>query len=187
MVETGRVYTNPRSGGTFAVLTHWDDTDGDLLEYERSLPPGGGKFSPHLHLDFGQVFTVSEGRTRAALHGEQLVLGPGERLEVPLGAAHVDPWNPGPERAVVRNRISPVPEVCRLFVETMVAGVVEGKLNRHEELPLLQLVLLLRETGGQTFDSRLPVGVQRASAPFLSALGQLLGYRVERSHVASTT
>jgi mannose-6-phosphate isomerase-like protein (cupin superfamily) len=187
MVETGRVYTNARSGGTFAVLTHWDDTDGELLEYERSLPPGAGKFSPHVHLDFSQVFTVSEGRTRAALGGQALVLGPGETLAVPQGVPHLDPWNPGPERAVVRNRISPVPEVCRLFVETMVAAVVEGKLNRHDELPFLQLVVLLQTTNGQTFDSRVPVGLQRASVPLLGALGRLFGYRVARSRDASTT
>jgi mannose-6-phosphate isomerase-like protein (cupin superfamily) len=181
VVETGRVYRNPRSGGTFAVLTHWDDTDGELLEYERTLPPRGGKFSPHVHLDFSQVFTVTEGRTRAALSGANVALGPGETLEVPQGTAHQDPWNPGPERAVVRNRISPVPEVCRLFVETMVARVVEGKLNRHDELPFLALVVLLEETNGQTFDSRLPVGVQRASVPFLSGLGRLVGHRLEHS------
>jgi mannose-6-phosphate isomerase-like protein (cupin superfamily) len=182
MVEAGRVYRNARSGGTLAVLTHWDDTDGELLEFERALPPRTGKLSPHVHLDFQQTFTIVEGRTRAELRGEELELGPGDTLEVPEGAAHVDPWNPGPERAVVRNRISPVPAVIRAYVETMVAQAVAGKLNRQDEFPFLQLAVLLDETDGQSFDSRFPVSVQRAFTPALAALGRLLGYRVVGSH-----
>jgi mannose-6-phosphate isomerase-like protein (cupin superfamily) len=180
MVETGRVYTNARSGGTLAVLTHWNETDGELLEFERTLPPETGRLSPHVHLDFRQTFTIVEGRTRAALGREELTLGPGETLEVPQGAAHVDPWNPGPGRAVVRNRISPVPLVIQAYVETMIAQAVAGKLNRQDEFPFLQLAVLLRETNGQSFDSRFPIALQRASIPALGAVGRMLGYRVAK-------
>jgi mannose-6-phosphate isomerase-like protein (cupin superfamily) len=179
MVEAGRVYLNARSGGTLCVLTHWADTGGELLELERSLPPGTGRLSPHVHLDFEQTFTVVEGQARAAVRGEQASLGPGQTLEVPQGAAHVDPWNPGPGRAVVRNRISPVPAVIRAYVETMVARAVAGKLNKQDEFQFLQIAVLLDETDGQSFDSRFPIGVQRAAVPALGALGRLLGYRVE--------
>jgi mannose-6-phosphate isomerase-like protein (cupin superfamily) len=186
MVESGRVYTNARSGGTLSVLTHWNDTNGQLLEFERSLPPGTGKLSPHVHLDFRQTFTIVQGRTRAALGREKMVLGPGETLDVPPGAGHLDPWNPGPEHAVVRNRISPVPMVIRAYVETMIAQAVAGRLNRQDEFSFLQLAVLLRETNGQSFDSRFPVGVQRASIPILAALGRQLGYRVAAAGASST-
>ena len=56
---------------------------------------------------------------------------------------------------------------------------VAGKLNRQDEFPFLQIAVLLGETNGQSFDSRFPIGVQRASVPALAALGRLLGYRVE--------
>jgi mannose-6-phosphate isomerase-like protein (cupin superfamily) len=181
MVETGRVYTNARSGGTLAVLTHWDDTNGELLEFERTLPPGTGRLSPHVHLDFRQTFTIVEGRTRASLGRDELTLDSGDTLDVPQGTAHLDPWNAGPERATVRNRISPVPLVIRAYVETMVAQAVAGKLNRQDEFQFLQLAVLLRETNGQSFDSRYPIGVQRAALPALAALGRLLGYRVAKS------
>jgi mannose-6-phosphate isomerase-like protein (cupin superfamily) len=177
VLETGRPYTNPRSGGTLTLLTHWEETDGDLLEVERSLPPGTGKLPPHVHLDFRQTFTVVEGRAVGALGRKKLALSAAETLDVPQGAPHRDPWNPGPDRGVLRIRITPVPELIRAYLETMVARAVEGKLNRRDELPFLQIAVLLQEKNGQSFDSRFPIGLQRMAVPLLGALARLLGYR----------
>jgi mannose-6-phosphate isomerase-like protein (cupin superfamily) len=178
VVETGRPYADARRGGTLTVLTHWEDTDGEVLEIERNLPPRTGKLPPHVHLDFHQTFSVVEGRIRAALGRERLALGAPATLEVPKGAPHRDPWNPGPDRAVVRIRIAPVPQLIRAYVETMVARAIDGKLNRQGELPFLQIAVLLQEKEGQSFDSRFPVGLQRMAVPFFGALGRLLGFRV---------
>jgi mannose-6-phosphate isomerase-like protein (cupin superfamily) len=178
VIEIEHAYENARSGGTLTILRHWDDTNGDVLELERALPLNTGKLPPHVHLDFVQTFTVVEGTTRAALLGDELSLGPGETLEAPRGAAHVDPWNAGPERAIVRNRVSPVPRFIEVYVETMVHRLLEGKLNGQDEFPFLEVAVLIRETDGQTFDSRLPIGLQRAILPLLAALGRLRGYRV---------
>lgn len=177
-LEAGRRYTNARSGGTLAILKHWDDTERRLVEVERGLPPGTGKLPPHRHLDFSQTFTVIEGRMQAAIRGEKRVLQAGEALDVPQGVAHRDPWNSGSDGAVVRVRLTPVPEAISAYVETMVAASLAGKLNRRDELPFLQIAVLLQETDGQSFDARFPVRLQRAARPLLAALGRLLGYRV---------
>lgn len=178
MIEVGRAYLNAKSGGTLTVLRHWDDTGGELLELERVLPPNTGKLPPHVHLDFDQTFTVVEGRTRGALRGEELSLGPGGILDASRGSAHVDPWNPGPERAIVRNRVSPVPPFIEAYVETMVRRLLAGQLNGQDEFPFLEVAVLVRETEGQTFDSRFPIGLQRAFLPLLAALGRVRGYAV---------
>jgi hypothetical protein len=54
----------------------------------RSVVAPGGGLSLHYHPDFTEEFRAVEGRLNLELEGRQLVLEPGERALVPIGARH---------------------------------------------------------------------------------------------------
>jgi mannose-6-phosphate isomerase-like protein (cupin superfamily) len=175
--ETGRTYENPRSGARLTVLTHWEDGDGERLEFERELPPRTGKAPPHVHLDFTQTFAIRSGRARAAVGKAERSLTAGDELRLPPGARHVDPWNDGAEPLVYRVTVGPVPEFIRAYAEVYLEQLLAGRLNRQDELHPLQIAVLAQATDAQSFDVRLPRALQQRLLPLFAALGRLRGYR----------
>ena len=53
----------------------------------RHVYPPGTRFPPHTH-DVDKIDAVVSGRFRVALEGEDVVLGPGDAVEVPRGVEH---------------------------------------------------------------------------------------------------
>jgi hypothetical protein len=173
VLSAGETFENPRTGARLAVL-HRED---ELLELERLYKPGTGKAGAHLHLDFEQGFEVLEGTATAALEGQERRLGAGETLEMPRSTAHVDPWNAEEADLRVRFRFTPVPRFVEAYTRAAGELMRRDALNRREEVPLLQLFVVLRATGGRSYGAGAPIGVQRALVPLLAAVGRLRGYR----------
>lgn len=53
----------------------------------RYVYPPGTRFPEHAH-DVDKIDAVVSGRFRVALEGEEVVLGPGDRVAVPAGTPH---------------------------------------------------------------------------------------------------
>lgn len=53
----------------------------------RHVYPPGTEFPPHTH-DVDKIDAVVSGRFRVTVQGEAVVLGPGDRVEVPSGTEH---------------------------------------------------------------------------------------------------
>lgn len=53
----------------------------------RHVYPPGTEFPEHTH-DVDKIDAVVSGRFRVTLEGEEVVLGPGDRVEVPAGTEH---------------------------------------------------------------------------------------------------
>jgi mannose-6-phosphate isomerase-like protein (cupin superfamily) len=162
------------------VLSQRGDSDGEWLKVERVMPPGTGRVSLHYHLDADQLFTIVEGQARAALGGNKLLLGRGDSFMIPRGAPHMDPWNPGPHRLVLRNRNSPPSRFVEEYIETMATRAEAGRLNRLDKLPWLQVAVIADETDAQTFDPRFPRGLQKKVLSLLAIMGGLRGYGTHR-------
>ena len=82
-----RVLENPVIGDRVTFLKTAAETNGEYLLERLELAPHGGNVL-HYHLTFAESFEVLEGRLNVDLDGRQLVLGPGERLVVPVKAPH---------------------------------------------------------------------------------------------------
>ena len=82
-----RVLEDPVIRDRVTFLKTAAETNGEYLLERLELAPRGGTVL-HYHLTFAETFEVLEGRLNVDLEGRQLVLGPGERLVVPVKAPH---------------------------------------------------------------------------------------------------
>jgi mannose-6-phosphate isomerase-like protein (cupin superfamily) len=175
VIELGHPYTDPNTGAAITVLRN----DADLFEFELRYPPGRGRLRPHVHLDMDQEFDILEGRVAAEVAGGKRSLAAGEHLAIPKGVPHRDPWNPGSETAVVRNRVRPNPPFVPIYTETVLARMVTGKLPASGDISPLQIAVIAQDTGGQSYLARPGVGLQRRMLPVMAAIGRRLGYGAE--------
>ena len=83
------------------ILADHDDTGG-RYELIEGLSPAGTETPPHRHTRHTEHFYVLEGELTVWLEGRTAVLGVGESIFVPLGAAHaIGSTGDGPARGVV--------------------------------------------------------------------------------------
>jgi mannose-6-phosphate isomerase-like protein (cupin superfamily) len=176
-IEFGKPYTNPRSGGRATFIESWEDNGGARTVQERVVPPGTGKAGPHYHLDFFQTWEILDGTATMSVENEERTLRAGDRVELPEGTVHADPWNEGAEDMTMRLTIEPVPRFVEVYAKTWLDGFVKGNLNDQDELPLLNILVIARATNGQSFASSPPRWVQNATLPLFAAIGRLRGYR----------
>ncbi|HUY98510.1 MAG TPA: cupin domain-containing protein [Verrucomicrobiae bacterium] len=112
-----RTITNPISGERIVIRVSGAETGGRLLRFDLFLPSGGHVPAGHVHPSQQERFTVLAGRMRFRLGRRTLVVGPGETVEIPSGAAH---WfgNPGPGISHAVVDVRPALRTEELFVRT---------------------------------------------------------------------
>jgi mannose-6-phosphate isomerase-like protein (cupin superfamily) len=179
MIETGKTYENPRSGGRATVLEHWRDNGNARFRFERVLPPGTGKGDAHVHLDYVQRFEVASGTGKMTIDGGMRVLSAGEAVEVARATKHQDAWNEGPGELTWRMTIEPVPRFIEVYAETWFDAFSRGDLNDQDEMPILQIMRIIRETDAQSFAATPPIPIQKAALPLAAAIARMRGYEVK--------
>lgn len=80
--------THHRSGEQITFL------QADPLVMDDEVPPGHGRQRAHVHPSQTERFEVLRGSYTLVVDGEQRVLGPGDRAEVPPGTPHSG-WTDG--------------------------------------------------------------------------------------------
>jgi mannose-6-phosphate isomerase-like protein (cupin superfamily) len=88
----------------------------EALEVEGCWEPAGAAPPKHLHPGQAERFEILEGSLRARVDGEELLLHPGDRLDVPAGAVH-QMWNDGDVPARATWRTSPAGRTAEWFAE----------------------------------------------------------------------
>jgi quercetin dioxygenase-like cupin family protein len=134
---------NSRSGERIVLVQSAADTNGQLLEFELHLAPGGRVPSGHVHPRQEERFTVLEGLMRFRLGARAFLVKTGESVTVRPGLAHSFS-NPGPAPAHVRVEVRPA---LRMEVLLEAAAALS---DDHNGMPLglprpLDLALFLRE------------------------------------------
>jgi mannose-6-phosphate isomerase-like protein (cupin superfamily) len=176
-IETGQSFENPDSGGTITVLESWRDNGGARTRIERVMPPRTGKAAAHYHLDFAQTFEVVSGDAKVKVEKDELNLGPGESVEIPIGTVHEDMWNEGPDEATIQLTIEPVPRFVEVYAQTWLDAYAQGKTNDQDEMPLLQILVIAKATDGKSYADGPPRRLQELTLPLIAALGRLRGYK----------
>jgi mannose-6-phosphate isomerase-like protein (cupin superfamily) len=171
MLEPGFSVRSPR--GTVVEIL---DNRPERFALRRHLPSGTGRTAPHRHLeDAVERFTLLEGEATGMVAGEKRHLRAGDVLEVPRGATHVHPHTSRDTTAVVEHVIEPRLPFGEGYFPAWLNRLAEGKVDRQEELRLLDILAVLDAAGGDTWIAGPPIPVQRVAARLGSRLARFRG------------
>jgi len=180
VAKAGDVIENPITGERITFLQTTRETGGELLRYEYVLPPGF-TIPEHVHPHQEERHEVLSGTLRGRVGGQERDFAEGERVVGPAGVPHA--WrNPSSEEELrLVSELRP-PLVFETIIETYFGLAQDGKTTR-QGIPKnpLQLAVLVDETRGMFYASRVPVVVQEAFLALFAVaawVGRLLGYKV---------
>jgi hypothetical protein len=164
--------TNPRTGAWIEPAR-----DGDDFVMERLMKPHTGKADAHVHLDYVESFEILEGTATLKVDGRPVTAGPGERIELPAGTPHANPYNDTDADLRLRHRVSPRNAFVESFVSALGHHMENDTVNAQGEFSDFQLFVVLHGTHAQSFRTGIPIWLQKAALPLLAALGRLRGLR----------
>ena len=102
----------------------------------------------------------------------------GNRVAIPPGTIHRDPWNTNSAELHARGIFEPINDFIEAYAEAYVHHLAEsGRLDDQDEMPLLQIFVTSRATNGRSWAGSPPIAAQKASLPLLAAFGRLRGYK----------
>jgi len=169
------MYTYPHTiengaGEQITFLRRVSDADGERMEVENLIAPGGGP-PMHVHHYQTEALTVVEGRMayqRAG--GEPRFAGPGETVTFPAGDAHKF-WNAGDGPLRCRGYVTP-PLNVEYFLTMLYDSVKRSGGHRPG---MFDAAYLLTRYGSEFGMLEIPRPVQRIMFPILNSVGKLLG------------
>jgi mannose-6-phosphate isomerase-like protein (cupin superfamily) len=91
MITPGQTLEKPVTGERFTFTHTAASTDGELLEFDFALRPGGAVPIPHVHPIQRERFEVLSGRMRFRIGLRTRVASPGDVVELPQGVMHCRP------------------------------------------------------------------------------------------------
>jgi quercetin dioxygenase-like cupin family protein len=175
MARSGDVLRHPVTGERVVWRKVAADTNGELLQGDLFVQPGGFVAAEHVHPHQEERFEALAGRLRLRIDGTERALQPGEAAVVPPGRPHVW-WNAGEEEAHVMVEFRPALR-SEMFFETFFGLAADGKANRKGLPNPLQLAVLIREFKDEIHLAKPSLATQRALFGSLAVVGRLLGYK----------
>jgi quercetin dioxygenase-like cupin family protein len=179
MAKAGDLIENPATGERITFLQTTHETNGKLLRFEYVLPPGFTT-PEHVHPHQEERHEILSGMLRGRVGDQERDYGKGERVVGPAGVPHA--WQ-NPSRDEQLRFVSELrpPLVFETILETTFGLARDGKTTK-QGIPKnpLQLAVLVDETRGMFYSSRVPVAVQEAFLELfgvLASVGRLLGYK----------
>jgi mannose-6-phosphate isomerase-like protein (cupin superfamily) len=165
-------WTNPRTGAWIQLATEGDD-----MVLERVMKPHTGKADAHRHLDYVESFEIVEGTATIVLDGQTISAGPGERIEIPVGVPHRNPYNETDADLHLRHRAAPGSPFVEAFVSALGHHMEQGTVNAQGEFPQLQLFATLHGTRSQSFLAGVPIALQKPVIAVGALVARLRGYQ----------
>ena len=178
-------FENTLMGQRARLVTLPSETGGRrfVLEYINRPFTGEHAVPSHLHPVYTETFEILAGRARYRLGTDERRAGPGDRIVLPAGVAHVHPWSDSDEELHVRQTAEAEPPDLLGLTASLQAAITifglarAGKVNQKGLPGLLQLAVLVDATMPATYLAGPPILLQRLLFKALGSLGRLLGYR----------
>ena len=173
-IRAGDTIENPVTGETVHFLRAAADTDGELVEIECTVQPGGGVAAAHVHPFQSERFEVLEGSLEFRRGRRKLTATAGDVVAVEAGTVHsFRNVGDGPARFVCEVR--PALQFER-FVETMFGLAADGKTNRKGMPSPLRLAVIADTHFDDLRLPYVPAFAQKAALATGAALGRLAGF-----------
>jgi quercetin dioxygenase-like cupin family protein len=171
--RAGDRYVMPDGQGEYLVVRFNDETGGEYVEMEWTLPPGAFAPPTHRHPTQVEEYEVLEGSFEVMVDGEWSTLGEGDSASVPVATDHTFRTIPG-QTVRVRNFHRPGGRFDE-FVEKQYRFVTSDRYKGLKS-PSTAIVMAMawREHSDLLVPSSRPI---RWAMAGLAPLGRLLGYR----------
>lgn len=183
------VIHNPLSGEQIVIRRSAEQTNGEVLDWELLLAPGGKVPSSHAHPEQTETFTVLEGRMKFRVGWRRMIVTPGQRVCVPPGTVHhFANAGPIPARLAVESR----PALAMAELLETAAALAQEQQAAGRALPrLVELALFMadfeREVRAPVLPRVLVRLVTRAVASLARRAGRDARYRRLRTAAQATT
>jgi mannose-6-phosphate isomerase-like protein (cupin superfamily) len=159
--------------GEYALVRSDEDTGGEYVEMEWTLPPGAFAPPAHRHPTQVEEYEVLEGRLEVMVDGSWQTLGPGDSASVPVGSAHTFRV-PRDHGVRVRNFHRPGTRFDE-FIEKQHRYAVS---ERFKGLKRPSTAIFMSMVWQEHSDLLVPSNrALRSAMAALARLGRLLGYR----------
>jgi mannose-6-phosphate isomerase-like protein (cupin superfamily) len=175
MIQAGVAIENPVTGERLVFHATSAETNGELVQFDALVRPGGFVAAAHLHPKQEEEFRVVRGRLGFRVGRVRFQAGRGRTIIVPAGTPHKF-WNVGDDWAHLAVEIRPALQFERL-IETMFGLAADGKTNRKGMPNPLRLAVIARH---HFDDVRLPfppAWMQRMGLALGAPVGRVLGYQ----------
>ena len=168
-----RQFSNPATGERIQVTATTEDDEEALVRFNwRSMP--GGAITEHLHPHQEERFIIAVGEAHFTVNGEELVVGPGETIVVPIGVRHTES-NPGAVAIEGVVELRPALHTKEMF-EAFAGLGSEGKTTpRGAPKNPLQLGATLWHFRHESRATSPPIWLQNLILPPLAALAKIFG------------
>jgi mannose-6-phosphate isomerase-like protein (cupin superfamily) len=170
----GPIIENPLHGERIRFLRTVPETNGELVQYESWLAPGGSVGAPHTHPIQESRFTVVSGTASFSIHGARFELEPGQHLTVPPRTAHCL-WNGANVEAHLLVEFRPG-LLKQEYSETTFGLARDGRDHLRGLGNMLQWAVIAAAYRRESRTLGQPIWL-RLGLPALAPIGWLLGYR----------
>lgn len=173
-LEPYETFENPALGHEYRLLERGTDEDGDFLRAEARFETGATHFGEHVHEHQNETWRVLSGAFTITIGSTERTLEAGEQMTLPAGVPHHHE-NPPDTTTHVLYEIRP-PSTMASLLRAFAAVARDGRADADGLPNLLQTAVILDACPG-TYETRLPISVQKWLFALLAPVGRRRGYR----------
>jgi quercetin dioxygenase-like cupin family protein len=174
-IRPGDTIENPVTGEVVHFLRTSAETDGELVEIECTVRPGGGVAAAHVHPYQSERFEVIEGKFEFRHGRSKATVTAGDVVTVEAGTVHSF-RNVGDEPATFACQVRPALQFEQ-FLVTMFGLAADGKTNRKGMPNPLRLAVIANAHFDDLRMPHVPAFAQKAALAMGAAFGRLAGYQ----------
>lgn len=180
IVRVGDVIEHPITGEKMIFRQTGAETNGELLQIDLFVQPGGFVAAEHIHPHQAERFVVQAGTITLQVNGQQQTLHAGQEATVPPQTPHVW-WNSGPDELRVLLEFRPAGHFAE-FITSLFALAQNGQANATGRVNLVPYAVMDRKYSDVLIVTNPPRALQRVLFALLYPLGRLLGYTADNPY-----